>query len=431
MKLSHMLGVMMGLVGLRIGGAGLNLISQLVFARVFVAEDVGLIMLCMSTAALISLFASLGYPWLAHTQLPRFQSLGLTKIWHRFHGAFLRDSAVAIILIYVLVFTATLALPLSAGTKTALLFGCLSAPAALLLRYDSSVANSIRRFTLSYAPDFLFRPLLLLSYILLIYWLGWNISVLHAMTAFVAVLYMVGLGQALFLGKQGLLPHHFLDARATFTKTLRARALPLVIVAAVATSFADIVTMIGGLLLPPADVAVLAVTIRLAALAGFVIQVTQQFVLPDLAAAITQRQSQLAQKLLLHMNILTLATIIAGLLGSIILGRFALNLFGPHYVAGQGLLVAFMIGQSIRALSGMNQQLLSIAGQQTRTASACIAALCMFFAVAIIMVNQAGLMGLGYAVIAAEITWALLLAAQAQNLTGQRGDIFWLLGHKL
>jgi O-antigen/teichoic acid export membrane protein len=431
MKLSHMLGMMMGLVGLRIAGAGLNLVSQLVFTRVFSAEDVGLIMLCMSTAALISLFASLGYPWLAHTQLPRYQSLGLTKIWHRFHGAFLHDSAAAIMLIYVLVFTATLTLPLSAGTKTALLFGCLSAPAALLLRYDSSVANSIRRFTLSYAPDFLFRPLLLLSYILLIYWVGWNISVLHAMTAFVVVLYVVGIGQALFLGKQGLLPQNIFDVRSRFTKALRLRALPLAIVAAVATSFADIVTLIGGLLLPPADVAVLAITIRLAALAGFVIQVSQQFILPDLTAAITQRKHQMAQKLLLRMNVLTLVTIIAGLLSSIILGRFALNLFGPHYVAGQGLLVAFMIGQSIRAFSGMNQQLLSIAGQQRQTASACLLALGMLLSVSIIMVKYFGLMGLGYAVIAAEITWALLLAAQAQNLTGQRGDIFWLLTHKV
>jgi O-antigen/teichoic acid export membrane protein len=431
MKLSRMLGVMMGLVSLRIGGAALNLLSQLVFARVFAPEDVGLIMLCMSTAALISLFASLGYPWLALTQLPRFQSLGLTKIWHRFHGAFLHDGAVAIILIYVLVFAATLALPLGAGTKTALLFGCLSAPAAMLLRYDSSVANSIRRFTLSNAPDFLFRPLLLLSYILLVYWLGWNISVLHAMTAFVVVLYVVGFGQALLLGKQGLLPQNIGQARSSFTKALRARAMPLAVVAAVATSFADIVTLIGGLLLPPADVALLAITIRLAAIAGFVIQVTQQFMLPDLATAITQRQTQLVQRLLLRMNGLTLVTIIGALLGSIILGRLALSLFGPHYVAGQGLLIAFMIGQSIRALSGMNQQLLSIAGQQSRTAISCIVALCVLLSISVFMVDQFGLIGLGYGVIAAELAWATLLAVQAQTLTGQRGDIFWLLTHKV
>jgi O-antigen/teichoic acid export membrane protein len=431
MKLSRMFAMVMGLVGMRIGGAALNLLSQVVFARIFAPEDVGLIMLSMSTAAFISLFASLGYPWLAHTQLPRFQSLGLVQIWHKFHGAFLKDSVIATALIYLSVFAATLILPLSAGTRTALFFGCLSAPASMLLRYDSSVANSVRRFTLSYAPDFLFRPLLLLAYIAFAYGMNWNISVVHAMTAFVVVLYVVGLGQALFLGNKGVLPQNIFEARASFTKVLRARAMPLAIVAAVATSFADIVTLLGGLLLPPADVALLAVTIRLAAIAGFVIQVTQQFVLPDLAAAITLRQKELAQKLLLRMNLLTVVTIIGGLLGSILLGRFALSLFGQHYIAGQSLLVAFMIGQSIRALSGMNQQLLSIAGEQIRTAGACVVALLVLLVGSVLMVNQFGLIGLGYAVILAELVWAALLAAQAQKLTGSRGDIFWLLTNKL
>jgi O-antigen/teichoic acid export membrane protein len=431
MKLSHMFGMIMGLVGMRIAGAGLNLISQIVFARVFVPEDVGLIMLCMSTAAFISLFASLGYPWLAQTQLPRFQSLGLTQVWQRFHGAFLHDSAIATLLVYAVVLIATSQLPLGAGTITALLFGCLSAPASLLLRYDSAVANSVRRFTLSYAPDFLFRPLLLLAYILIAYKLHWNMSVVHAMTAFVLVLYAVGLGQALFLGKQGLMPQHLAKSQSRFTKALRTRALPLAIVAAVATSFADIVTLIGGLLLPPADVALLAITIRLAAIAGFVIQVTQQFVLPDLTEAITLRQTQLSNRLLLRMNGLTIATIIGGLLGSIFLGGYALNLFGSHYIAGWGLLIAFMIGQSIRALSGMNQQLLSIAGKQMRTVSSCIIALLVLLCVSLAMVKQFGLIGLGYGVIAAEFAWAILLAVQAQSVTGRRGDIFWLLTHKL
>jgi O-antigen/teichoic acid export membrane protein len=431
MKLSRMLGMMMGLVGLRIGGAALNLISQLVFARVFVPEDVGLIMLCMSAAAFISLITTLGYPTLAYTQLPRLQSLGLTRIWERFHGAFLRDSVVATILIFVTIFAATLFFEIGSGAKTALLFGCLSAPASMLLRYDSSVANSIRRFTLSYAPDFLFRPLLLLTYILVAYRLGWDLSVVHAMTAFVLVLYIVGLGQAMYIGKSGLLPQHFTQARASFTKILRWRALPLAVIAAVPASFSDIVTLIGGILLAPSDVAILAVTIRLAAIAGFVIQVTQQFVLPDLTAALTQRQDGLAHNLLVRMNTITIVTIICGLLGAIILGQFALSLFGPHYVAAQSLLVAFMIGQSIRALSGMNQQLISIAGRQNRTVSSCIVALTVLFSISVAMVDRFGLIGLGYGVIAAELAWAILLAVQAQSITGQRGDIFWLLTHKL
>jgi O-antigen/teichoic acid export membrane protein len=431
MKLSRMVSMMMGLVGLRVAGAILNLLSQIVFTWLFIPDDVGLIMLCMSTAAFASLFASLGYPWLAQTQLPRLQALGIKNKWPSFHGAFLRDTGIATIAIYFLVFATTVVVALSSGTKTALFFGCLSAPASILMRYDSSIANSLRRFTLSYAPDFVFRAALLLIYMAVVYELGWHISVNHAMIAFVVALYVTAISQAIVLGKHGLLPQHIASARPRLTQALRKRALPLAIVAAVATSFGDIVTLLGGLLLPPADVASLAVAIRLAALAGFVIQVTQQFMLPDIADAVTLRKSEITKSLLLRMNLLTIATICCGLLGTLFLGRFALSLFGQHYVAGFALLVTFMIGQSIRALSGMNQQLLSIGGFQTRTAVSCIAALAVLLLVSIYAVKSFGLIGIGYGVIAAELVWAIMLAIQSHKLTGQRGDIFWLLGAKL
>lgn len=431
MKLSRMIGMMAGLVGMRFVGAGLNLLNQIVLTNIFVPTDVGVIMLCMSTAAFISLFATVGYPWLALTQLPRLKSLGLESAWKKFHGAFLNDSAIATIAIYLLVGMATLFLPLSAGAKLALLFGCMSAPASMLLRYDSAIANSIRRFTLSYAPDFICRPALLLAYIVFTYEMGWNISVQHAMLAFVVVLYLVAIGQAIKLGENGVLPSHLKSARSSFTKNLRARALPLALVAAVATSFSDIVTMVGGLLLPPPDVALLAVAIRLAAIAGFIIQVVQQFVLPDLSEAITLQKSEIAHHLLTRLNVLTVAIIIAALIGSFFFGPFALSLFGPHYVAAQSLLVAFMVGQSIRAFSGMNQQLLSIAGHQLKTVTACIVALVFFIAGSILGVRNYGLLGIGYAVIGAELAWSLMLASQAQRLTGRRGDLFWLLTNRI
>jgi O-antigen/teichoic acid export membrane protein len=431
MNLPRMLSMMLGLVGLRIIGAGLNLFSQIVFTWIFVPDDVGLIMLCMSTAAFVSLFASLGYPWLAFTQLPRYAALNQTKLWNSFHGAFLRDCLISILVILALVLLATTWIPLSVGTKTAMYFGCLCAPASMLLRYDSSVANSIRKFTLSYAPDFVFRPVLLLAFILLAYALHWQITVINAMTVFMVALYITSLGQAILLGRTGVLPQNFKDARATLTDALRKRALPLAVVAAVATSFGDIVTLLGGLLLPSADVASLAVAIRLAALAGFVIQVTQQFVLPDLTKAIALRNETETHRILLRMNLLTIATIAGGLIGTFILGKFALSLFGQHYVAAFGLLVAFMIGQSIRALSGMNQQLLSINGFQTRTAMSCVMALAVLLCVSIYAVKFFGLIGIGYGAIAAELVWALLLAYQSQTLTGRRGDLLWLLTHKL
>jgi O-antigen/teichoic acid export membrane protein len=427
MKLKQMFGMILGLVGLRVAGAVLNLVSQIIFARIFAPADVGVIFLAMSTAAFFGLLGTAGYPWLALTQLPRFMALGLHKIKHAFHAAFLRDGAIALGLICAACLATSLAFGLSNETKIALLFGCLATPASMLMRYDSAVANTLRRFKLSFAPDFIARPSLLLLYVLVLTWLGVKISLLHALIAFVVVLYIVSIVQAFILGRNGAIPTDIAKSRPKLTKALRPRALSLAIVALVATSFADLVTMIAGFLLPSEDVAVLAVTVRLAAIAGFIIQVAQQFILTDLTEALTKRDSKTANHLLLRLNYLTIFTIIAGLIGAAFFGRFALSVFGEHYVAGQTLLLTLMVGQSIRAFSGMNQQLLSIAGYQAKTAWACIFALLVFVAGAIIAAPVYGMLGIGLAVIAAELSWSIILAIQAQKLTGSRGDIFWLL----
>jgi O-antigen/teichoic acid export membrane protein len=427
MTLKRMMTMMLGLVGLRIAGAVLNLLSQVIFTRIFTAADVGVIFLSMSTAAFFGLLATLGYPWLVLTQLPRFQTLGLQKIQHAMHGAFLRDGMVVGAVLVVGSYIAVTLFTLPLETKIALLFGCLAAPASMLMRYGSSVANSMRLFSLSYLPDFIVRPLLLLIYIFVLLLLGIKISLLHALIAFTVMLYLVSLGQSYVLGKRGPMLSDIFTVRPALTQALRPRAASLMIVALVATSFADLVTMIAGFLLKSEDLAVLSVTVRLAAMAGFIIQVTQQFVLPDLTAALTQRDVAKAHHLLLRLNYMTIATIFASLVGALIFGKLALSVFGPDYVGGLSLLIALLIGQSIRAFSGMNQQLLSIAGYQARTAGACVVALLVLYAGSIIGVREFGVIGMGYAVIATELVWSVMLAAQAQSLTKSRGDIFWLL----
>lgn len=427
MTFTRMISMVMGLVGLRIGGAVLNLASQIIFARLFVPTDVGIIFLSMSTAALFGLIATLGYPWLVLTQFPRFEALGLTKITRAFHGAFLRDGLTMIITIVVACLLAALVFDLPSETKTALLFACLATPASMVMRYGSSIANSYRRFTLSYAPDFIGRPVLLLLYLSVVISLGFKLSVTHALLAFVIVLYVVGIAQEMVLGTQGPIPSDLIKSRPSLTNAIRPRAISLVIVAVVATSYADLVTMIAGLLLPSDELAVLAVTVRIAAMAGFIIQVAQQFILPDLTAALTRRNATLANHLLLRLNLMTIASIIACLVGALILGKFALSFFGQAYVSGQSLLLALMVAQSIRAFSGMNQQLLSIAGFQSRTAAACVFALLVLVAGSILGAKYYGMFGIGIAVIASELAWSIYLAIQAQTLTSRRGDIFWLL----
>ena len=430
MTVGKMLRLLAGSVSARFAGAGIGLMTQLVLTRSFTQSDVGVIFMAMSMAGLFSLIVSLGYPPLAMTLLPRFQTLGRSPMLRAFHGAFLRDWSALTIAIFAATALTVMFLPLDPGLRLALIFGCISANASSLLRYYSAIANVERRFTLSYVPDSIFRPGLFFIYIVSAFFLGVSLSLPHVLWAFVVSNIAVAVGIMLVMRKQGLRLGDWFLVRPTLQAPLRRRATALGVIAAVTTMFADIVTIIGGLIMPHSDVALLGLAIRLSAIAGYVIQSSQQFVLSDLTQALTRHDNQTANALLIRMNLMTITITVIGLAVTIVAGRFFLGFFGPAYQQGQWLLVLLMCGQAVRALSGMNQNLLSIGSHQVRSAWASLTGLIVLVVSWLLLEPWFGLYSVGFAVIIAEISWAVTLARQVAKKMGRRGDIFWLLVHR-
>ena len=419
------------LVGVRFAGAAIGLASQILLARLLTQNDVGIVFMGMSAAAFISLLITGGYPTLAITCLPRYYALGRKNLVRAFHFASLRDSLWISLATFALAAIVYFWLPLNDGIKTALLFGCLSAPASAFIRMNSAVANSVRRYALSYVPDFLYRPGLLLAFLLVAWALGMHLGVVQVLMAFVVMNTIVAIGQAWFIRGEGIFSGLKWPRRHDLAPLLRGRAAALVVVGAVAASFADIVTLIAGFFLPAGDVALVGVAIRLAALAGFITQATQQFILPDLTAAMTRGTAQQVQAILLRINVIGLGAILACVVGAMLFGTLALRIFGAEYEAGHWPLVLFMVSQAFRSASGMNQHLLSLAGYQIRTAGSCLVAMGVLIAGTALLAPSHGVMGLAIAVILADAVWAALLAIQAQRLTGRRGDIIGVWPKKI
>jgi O-antigen/teichoic acid export membrane protein len=244
---------------------------------------------------------------------------------------------------------------------------------------------------------------------------------------FVAVTYLTAVGQAWVLGKQRVGFRHLTWPRKAFTARVRQRAFALTLVSATMFAFADIVVLIAGFVLPEADLAIVGISMRLAAIAGFVLQAGQMLVTADFTEALVRGEHARLASVLKRINLTTVAIVLAGLCGALVLGEFALGLFGANYKTGFWLLVLFMIGQSLRAFGGMNQQILSIKGFQLRTAGSCVVTLLVLAALIVTLTQAYGLVGVGYAVIGAEVVWLLALAVQAQRFCGQRGDLLWVL----
>jgi O-antigen/teichoic acid export membrane protein len=334
------------------------------------------------------------------------------------------------VVLVVCLVAALYVLPMGRGLRLALIFGVLSTPGSAMIRYSSAIANSLKYFAVTFLPDNIVRPGAFLVFVLAAFGLGYRPSIMVLLSAYILSNALAAVVQLPFLGEHRLRFSHLGAWRRDVARILRGRAVAIAIVAAVATSLADIITLLGGIFLKPEEVALLGVTVRLAAIAGFVIQSAQQFVLPDLTVALAAKDDANALGILRKLNLMTFAIILTGVVGTLVLGRFVLQIFGPTYVEGYALLILLMLAQSVRAMSGMNQSLLSISGYQIRTVGACLLSVGSLVALWVLLQPRLGLIGIGFAVIATEVVWGLMLGLLAQRLLGKRGDFFWLFLHR-
>lgn len=423
MSVWRLISLMTSLLGARVLGAGLGFLAQLILARLFSREDVGTVFLAMSASVFVSLAVTAGYPALGVTTLARYQTLGRKSLVNGFLGRALKDTAVWTLLMLVAVAAAYWFVPLPQGMRIALLFGCASAVPYALMRLNNTAANSLRLFSLSYVPDFVVRPGLLLLFIGVMALSGTRFLIEQVLWAFFAITFGVTAVQAYAMRSRNALAGWGAPVRGRLAQAYRSQAGALVIVALVTLTFADTVTLLSGFFLPEADIAVLGVAIRLAALVGFVTQSSQQFVMRDLTAAMARGSRVEIDLLLMRTNALSLAAMAAALFGAVLFGDRVLAAFGPDYTLGHWPLVIFLVSQTLRAASGMNAHLLSLGGQQKRSAWMCFASVLVLVAGIALLAPRYGVLGVAIATVMAETVWALALGYLAQRLTGQRGDI--------
>jgi O-antigen/teichoic acid export membrane protein len=408
--------------GARMAGAALGVITQFVLARAFAPADVGHFFLVMSVCAIVSLIITGGYPALAISLLARYYTLGRHSLERAFlaaswRGTFVLTALTALVVLLFLHYGGV-----SPEFRDAVIFGSLAALPYAVMRLNSAVANAQRRFTMSYVPDFVYRSALLLAVALAGIFLVPGFSITHMAWSFVAITALVTAYQAWVMGRDAASANIRFHGRS-IAPFIRHRAAALFFVAMITMVFADIVTILAGYFLPAADVAVLGIAIKLAALIGFVTQSSQQFIVRDLATAMTRGKPHEVDTLLFRVNIVTLGVMAAALLGSFLLGELVLGAFGRDYRAGFWPLVVFLASQALRAAGGMNSHLLALRGYQTNTALSCGLASAVLVAAIAYLSPRFGIIGVAYAVLITDAVWALHLGLMAQRLTGRRADI--------
>ena len=409
-------------VGARAAAAAFGLLSQLALARVFSPTDVGIFLLTTSVMAFASLLMTGGYPALGFTYLARYQSLARKSLVAAFHAAALRTTLILSVVMALIAVVAYFT-PALAPMRPAIIFGSLAAPGLALIRLNNAAANSLRRFDLSFIPDFVLRSGFLFAAIIAIISLAHHPEMTWILWAIVISTYAAAAIQAVLLGRSGVVAKVFAVQQRSLVSFYRIRAASLLVGAFVSVAFAEIVTLVSGLLLAPADVAVVGIAVRLASIAGFVVQTMQVIAIPDLTDTMTRGTPEAADRLMRRTNLTNFALMLAAIVVTLVLGDWALSLFGPDYVAGKWALILFLLSQTVRSAGTMNNHLLSLGGYQTRTAIVSAISLIVLFGAAMILTPTLGIIGMGWAALLSECVWGVGLALSAQSLTGRRGDL--------
>ncbi len=392
-------------LGIRIAGVALGYVAEVVLARMLGASEYGVYSLIVAWVMMISLFPLLGFHHVVGRFIPQYIE---QKDGRRLHGvtrgsfwsSLAASVALAVVGLGVLyLIDAYWGIPY----VSAWYVGMLLLPVLGLLRLTRSIAVSLRRVVLAFAPPLVLQPLLLVGFVLFLLALGAPATGVAALLAAAAASLLVLGGQLGFLKRGGLpLPRSgspLYDWRVWF-----AVGLPLVLFDAFSMALRQADLMMIGVLMTPADAGIYGAALKTTGQTIFLLVSVNAVVSPMLAALWTKQDRKGLQRVLYMAAHFSFWPALAFVFILSLFSTFILGLFGEAFVAAQWPMIILGVGQLFNAGTGVVVSLMIVSGHHlavTRVfgVSALLYVILLFFGI-----QMFGLIG---AAVATALTMAL------------------------
>jgi O-antigen/teichoic acid export membrane protein len=404
------------LLVIRLTGAGAGFLSQLLLARLLAPDALGVFFAVTSLAAVLGLVTSLGYPDI----VARFVSRYRERARPRWVGAFIHrafaDTLLAGIIAGALVVCAASLWPgVPASTRTAYILAGAVVPLLALFGINYAIAVSNRAFGAAYGPESLMRPILFLVVLVSFYALGTEPDLVAVIALFFGITILMGGLQFILIRSR--MPVRIRQAPRRLVSHWRFEGMPLIAVALYTNLFADLAIILASPLIAPADLAAFGVSLKLALLVGFCVQVAHQVILPDLSDAHARRALGRTREKLLAASFLPVAFTLTATIAAILGGEHVLALFHPDFAEAKWVLTILIGCQLLRALAGPSALLLTTIGAQRLNATVCIASTVVLAVGNLVLIPSLGMIGAAVAVLLAYLFWlgasAIALSRQA------------------
>jgi O-antigen/teichoic acid export membrane protein len=412
------------LVGARLVGAALNFLTQVLLARWMGAEELGSYVLATALGGVLAIACGVGFSAITARFVSQYRTDNQPELLLGFVHASRRTlattsfvvvgSIVAAILLVPGLVPPPLALPLAIGAATG--------PALGAMRLGGALANVWRRHFLSFLPDLLWRPAMLVAAVSIIGAVT-RLSASAVLLANLACVLAVTTLQAMLLWRDELVPPGT-RPRETDARVWRQAGWPLVVMILLSSILIETDVLLLGPLLPRDDLAVFNMCFRLTAFVGFFVYAVYQVVTPDLSDAFARRDRATAQLAVSRANLVCVGVGILGLVCLALFGKTILGMIGPKFAGGWRTLMLLGTLQLIGAAFGPAAQLLTVGNEQNRCVIALSCGLVVLAGLNAILVPRFGLEGASLAVLLATAFWSAWLWLAARRHMGFDVSIF-------
>jgi O-antigen/teichoic acid export membrane protein len=413
---------------IRIGGAGAGFLAQLTMAWTLTPAHLGIFYSATSLIAVAAIVTAQGYPQIAVRFLSRYQGPERSWLLKSFVGRAFSDSMrLAIVLAVIIAGVATLYPGIEMEERLTFAVCAAMLPMATLLNVFTNLAGAKKHFGICYVPEGLFRPAVFFLVMASVGLAGWHFTASQAAIIITVITFAVSV--YVYVAVNGLLPDWRVQPLHAdgLARRWRREAWPLILLSLFTNFFVDVAILCASPFLANADIAVFGFCMKLAMLVGYVVQITQQMSVPDLAEARRHPEPRRIERIM--RRAIVMPTIVTGIatVGVYFFGGQLLGLLGESFTVGHSALVVLVASQFLRALAGPSVHLITLIGAQYVNASLSAVAVAILMATYWLLTPAFGLLGAACAVLIAYVCWLIAMAIALRFLGEFQTDAVSLL----
>ena len=395
----HLAGVVRGaafVMGIRVAGAAIALLSQVLLARWMGVYEYGIFAYVWVWVIVLGIVVPMGFGTSVLRFVPEYRA---RSKWRRMSGMLTASFYIVLAIGLVTALVGTGILWAARGHIESyyllpLVVALLCVPAFALMDWQEGVARSFGWVNLAYIPAYIVRPLAIVVFAGAILLFSGTPTGLQVTLAALAATVLTLVGQRLLLIRR--VAQTVPNARPVFhVRHWVAVSAPLVLVEGLFLILINTDIVLLGYFVDPDEIGVYFAVTRIANLMAFICFALSALAVPKFAELHAAGKHDELQTFM-HGVIQWIfwPTLAAGLF-LLLVGEFALDLFGAGFAAGYPVLGLLMLGFLARAATGPIEYLLNMTGNQNATAFAYCCAAVLNIALNLMLVPRFGLMGAG------------------------------------